>query len=397
MRFRNPATARRTVTAAAAAVIVVCLAAPSEAAPSPGASIGADIAVVAGSGDRGAAVEDVPAAQSPMNNPTGVAVGSDGTVYVSDSGNHLVRAIGTNGVIRTVAGTGQDGANAPEPAAGAKATDVPLAFPNDLAVDRDGTVFIADGRTTRVYALAPDGTISVRADGSTGNGVLPSPMGAPSGLAVAPDGTLYIADRSNYQIIALSPDGSVRLAAGGMGGSVTGSSGPATETPVGPVTGIAADASGDLWISSASSLLRLSGSTLTKVAEPVGSVATVSAGLDGVYVVDQQERAVRRLTPDNRVSTVATFAPTQQPILWAAAAAAPDGPIYLVDNAANRVLAAGIALAASDGPVPEDNRLWWPYVVGAVALVLALLIGARVVRRRRPESHLRAKTGADHA
>jgi sugar lactone lactonase YvrE len=352
--------------------------------------------VVAGSGDRGAAKDDVASSQTPMNNPTGVAVGPDGTVYVSDSGNHVVRAISTNGTIRTVAGTGQDGTRAPEPTAGAKATDVPLAFPNDLAVGRDGTVFIADGGTIRVYALAPDGTISVRADGNTGNGVLPSPMGAPSGLAVAPDDTLYIADRSNYQIIALSPDGAVRLAAGGMGGSVTDSSGPATETPVGPVTGIAADTGGDLWISSASSLLRLSGSTLTKVTEPVGSVSTVSAGRDGVYVVDQQARVVRRLTPDNRVSTVATFTPTQQPILWAAAGAAPDGPIYLVDNAANRVLAAAIAPAASGGPVPENNRSWWPYAVGAAALLAVLLIGARIVRRRRLEPHLRTETGADH-
>ncbi|MFF0376150.1 hypothetical protein [Actinoplanes missouriensis] len=353
--------------------------------------------MVAGSGDRGAAKDDVAASQTPMNNPTGIAVGPDGTVYVSDSGNHVVRAISTNGTIRTVAGTGRDGAGAPEPAVGAKATDVPPAFPNDLAVGQDGTVFIADGRTVRVYALAPDGTISVRADASTGNGVLPSPMGAPSGLAVAPDGTLYIADRANYQIIALGPDGSVRLAAGGMGGSVTDSSGLATETPVGPVTGIAADTSGDLWISSASALLRLSGTTLTKVTEPVGSVATVSAGRDGVYLVDQQERAVRRLTRDNRVSTVATFAPTQQPILWAAAAAAPDGPIYLVDNAANRVLAAGIGSAASDGTAQGNNRVWWPYAVGAVALLAVLLIGAWVVRRRRPESHWRTETGADHA
>ncbi|WP_435869526.1 hypothetical protein [Actinoplanes xinjiangensis] len=394
MRFRKPVTARLETTVLAAAVAVVAsLASPSVATPSFADSSEAGVTVFAGSGERGAAQEGVPAPRSPMNNPTGVAVGPDGTVYVSDSGNHLVRAVGTDGVIRTVAGTGRDGAGAPAPASGARATEVPLAFPSDLAIGRDGTVFIADGGTVRVYALKPDGTISVRADASTGNGILPSPMGAPSGLAVASDDTLYIADRTNFQVIALSPDGAVRLVAGGMGGAVSTAQGPATETPVGPVTGITIDAAGDLWLSSAGKLLRVSGTTLTPVAEDVGTATTVSAGADGVYIVDQPERVIRRLAPDHRVTVVTTFDDAQQPILWAAASFAPAGPIYVVDNAVNQVLAARATPITDSGAEPASDRTWPYFVGGVVALILAAVAAVWWVRRR--QASVRRESGTE--
>ncbi len=391
MRLSNPATVP-----VAVAVIIGVLASPSKAALSPAASAETGIAVVAGSGERGVARDDVPASQTPMDNPTGVAVGPDGTVYVSDSGNHVVRSITRDGTVRTVAGTGRDGARAPEPKAGMKATDMPLAFPNDIAVGRDGTVFIADGGTIRVYALAPDGIISVRADESTGDGKLSSPMGAPSGLAVAPDGTLYIADRTNFQIIAVSPDGSVRVAAGGVGSAVTTAEGPATETPIGPVTGITVDAEGSLWISSAGNLLRVTGESLEPVAGDIGIVTTVSAGDDGIYLVDQPRRVIRRLTPDQRVDVVTTFADTQQPILWVAAAAAPQGPVYVVDNAANQVLAVHVDPIANDAPEPAPIRTW-PYLASGMAvLILAILAMVWRVRRRQSPAHRETRDGVSH-
>ncbi|BCY14181.1 hypothetical protein L3i22_092690 [Actinoplanes sp. L3-i22] len=403
--------ARRAASFAAALVFVAGMTSPAAAAPSSGPSLGEGITVLAGIGEQGPAKDGAPAAESPLNNVTGIAVAPDGTVYLADSGSRRVRAVGADGILRTVAGTGQDGTNAPAPNGKVKGTDVAFGDPGELAVGPDGTLFIGDAGTIRVYALAPDGTLSVRADQSTGRGVLPAPMGAPTGLAVGPDGTLYVADRTNYLVFALAPDGSVRIAAGGVGGGVAGSSGPATETQIGPVTGITVDAAGDLWISSASSLMRVHSGTLAPVREPVdgtwelvvtaeqqndkplASFTTVSAGRDGVYILDYGAKAIRRLTPDHRVRAVGPLPDTDRSILWAAAASAPNGPVYLSDNRNSRVLAARVAPVAAE-PAP-DRTEWWPYAAGAMLLV-AVVTAGWWIRRRRAPSYQAGVGGIDH-
>jgi hypothetical protein len=122
---------------------------------------------------------------------------------------------------------------------------------------------------------------------------------------------------------------------------------------------------------------------LTPVAEDVGTATTVSAGTDGIYMVDQPKRVIHRLTPDHRVTVVTTFDDAQQPLLWAAAASAPDGPIYVVDNAVNQVLAARAAPIADAGPEPDPDRTWHYLAGGVVALILAVVAAVWWVRRRQ--------------
>src|SRR5690606_5024082 len=111
--------------------------------------------VVAGNGTAGSSGDGGPAVQASLGTPAGVAVGPDGTLYISDQGSHTVRAVSPDGVISTIAGTGRA---APDSGAeiveGAAATEVDLRLPDALAVGADGTVYIADAGLLRVFALS---------------------------------------------------------------------------------------------------------------------------------------------------------------------------------------------------------------------------------------------------
>ncbi|HEX6825552.1 MAG TPA: PQQ-binding-like beta-propeller repeat protein, partial [Nitrospiraceae bacterium] len=97
-------------------------------------------------GDGGLAVE------AGLNEPTALAVGDEGVLYIADQSNNRVRAVDlATGVIRTVAGTGQAGYNGD----GVAATETGLAGPSGLVLASDGTLFIADSFNGRVRALDP--------------------------------------------------------------------------------------------------------------------------------------------------------------------------------------------------------------------------------------------------
>src|SRR5262249_14275241 len=69
------------------------------------------ITTLAGTGAAGFSGDGGPAGSAQLNLPYGVAVDAGGVVYVADLGNHRVRRIDPNGVIRTVAGTGAKGSS----------------------------------------------------------------------------------------------------------------------------------------------------------------------------------------------------------------------------------------------------------------------------------------------
>ena len=143
-------------------------------------------------GDGGAATEAL------LNWPSGVAVDADGNVYIVDTENHRVRKVDTEGIITTVAGTGEEGFSGDaEPAVRAQLNE-----PNGVAVDEYGYVYITARGNNRVHQIDPEGTITTIAgtgeDGS--EETMPIQLAAPRGVAVDNDGNLYIADMGNHQI-----------------------------------------------------------------------------------------------------------------------------------------------------------------------------------------------------
>jgi DNA-binding CsgD family transcriptional regulator/sugar lactone lactonase YvrE len=152
--------------------------------------------------------------------PQGLAVDREGTVFLVDSANSVVRAMSVDGTIRIVAGTGERGNAGDDGPATAATLFAPLA----IALSPDRSLFIADTNNDRVRRIDHGGTMRSVVDG----------LSKPSSLAFGPDGVLYVADTGNARILRVTSDGVVTTVAG----------------PDGLVrpTALAVDASGTLFI-----------------------------------------------------------------------------------------------------------------------------------------------------
>lgn len=129
-----------------------------------------------------------------FNQPWGIAVGQDGSVYVSDTWNHRIQKFSPEGDFITTWGTFGQG-------------ETPFAFwgPRGIAVDHQGQVLVADTGNKRIVVTDPDGNF-ITQFGSSGFG--PGQFNEPVGLAVGEDGLIYIADTWNQRVQVMAPDDS---------------------------------------------------------------------------------------------------------------------------------------------------------------------------------------------
>lgn len=159
--------------------------------------------VVAGTGQTGDAPDGVPASGSPLASPYGVAVGIDGTIFISESRGARVRTIGPDGTLGTVAGTGEAGFSGD----GGAAIDARLDFPLGLDLAA-GRLYVADAGNHRIRSVDLDaGTIATVAGnglaGFAGDGgsATDASLRQPNDVAVSEDGRrIYIADTFNQRI-----------------------------------------------------------------------------------------------------------------------------------------------------------------------------------------------------
>jgi len=167
------------------------------------------ITTVAGTGERGYNGDGIPATQAMLYNPYDVAVGSDGSLYIADSGNNRVRRVGPDGIITTVAGDGSGWFHGD----GGLATEAGVAGPAGVAVGPDGNLYIGDGHRV-VRKVGSDGIITtVAGSGSNwdfyyhGDGTPATQANLPSPytVAVGPDGSLYILDHGLQRLFKVSP------------------------------------------------------------------------------------------------------------------------------------------------------------------------------------------------
>jgi len=215
---------------------------------------GADDGVVGITGDEG---DGGPATDAMFIQLDGIAVAPDDTIYVSDSLANRVRRI-RGGVIETVAGTG-----APESTGdGGPGVEAALHWPSALTLDADGNLFIAETRAHVVRKLDPGGTITLvagtRVGGRDGDGgpANAAQLHQPYGLAVDEDGTLFIADRGNFQIRRVAPDGTIDTIAGTGHDGLAGDDGPATAARFGALARLALDDDGLLVADQGNSVIR---------------------------------------------------------------------------------------------------------------------------------------------
>jgi serine/threonine-protein kinase len=116
---------------------------------------GGTLTNVAGTGEAGFSGDGGEAAAAELDYPTGLALGPDGGLYVSDTNNSCVRRIDPNGTITTVAGFGTQGFSGD----GGPATAAEHDSPEGLAIDEAGNLYIADQRNNRIRRVDTNGVI----------------------------------------------------------------------------------------------------------------------------------------------------------------------------------------------------------------------------------------------
>lgn len=176
------------------------------------------ITTVAGTGKEGYSGDNGPAALASLNHPLGVAVDSQGGIYIADSANHCVRKVDQAGIVRAYVGTGEAGYSGD----GGPATKAQLDYPAGLAVDAEDNLYIADYYRYCIRKVTPSGVITTFAGtgeaGYSGDGgpATAATLNYPSGVAAGPSGSIIIADRYNQSIRLVDGQGNIYTIAGGI-------------------------------------------------------------------------------------------------------------------------------------------------------------------------------------
>ncbi len=210
---------------------------------------------VAGTANVGYEGDEGPAVDASLNTPCGVAVATGGfPVYVADTANHCIRSIDAQGVIHTVAGDGQSGANGD----GGPAVQARLSMPNRVRFDdATGDLYIADVGNHRIRRIDASGIITTVAGGDsagyTGDGgpAVGAKLDSPFDARIGPDGALYIADSNNHRIRRVNSAGVISTVVGsGFEGTRLDAldSGPPGSINLRDPSAIAFDSEGNLWI-----------------------------------------------------------------------------------------------------------------------------------------------------
>ena len=163
---------------------------------------GGGVNIIAGIENRAGFADGAPSSAL-FDGPIGVVVGSDGTIYVADTYNDRIRAIDAQGAVRTLAGGGSPGFN--DAADGAQAR---FHTPCGIALSPDGTLIVADTGNHRLRRVALDGavtTLSGTTEAGNQDGLLNSALfDEPTGVAVGTDGTIYVADARSSALRAVT-------------------------------------------------------------------------------------------------------------------------------------------------------------------------------------------------
>ena len=411
------------------------------------------ISTIAGTGTAGYNGDGSAATSRQLNHPTGVSVDGSGNVYIADRHNHRVRRVSAAGAISTFAGTGVEGniwgTDGPQ-----AATTVQLAQPTDVAVGGDGYIYIADRRSskvrkvstagslrthyterdsTRLWGVAVDGDSNVyvadwtptggtyslirritaagshsifagyggsgrasaylhgfRGDGGPATSAATTTsalLDLPRGVAVDSSGNVYIADTDNYRIRKVDagtgnistvvstygPDRTVvrtvfgTFAGGAMG--FAGDGGPAESAQLNEAEGVTVDSSGNVYIADTDN------HRIRRVDAGTGNISTIAGtgtagyGGDGgaanqaqinapkgvhvdmsgnIYIADTSNHRIRMVSATGTISTIAgngtqgfsgDGGAATSSMLWWPADVATDasGNIYIADWGNSRI------------------------------------------------------------
>jgi sugar lactone lactonase YvrE len=267
----------------------------------------------------------------------GVAVGPDGSVYVADTGNNKIRKI-ANGTVSTVAGTGGLAANSTN--IDGPCTSALFSGPTNLAVDQNGTIYVADSGDNVIRKITNSDSAACAVStlaGQAGAGGYADGMGSsaqfsnPTGLTLDATGNVYVTDSGHMRKI--TPAGVVTtivtsgvdlnapwgIAIDGSGNLYVSESLPWIMLALSPTTPIIS-VDGIIKITLSGTVNTWTGSEIQGLTDGVGASAGFSIpcgmafGPDGaLYVADTGNDRIRRITPDAQVTTIAGTTPPLVP------------------------------------------------------------------------------------
>lgn len=205
-----------------------------------------------------------------LGRPADVAIDRDGMLYIVDNGNSRIRRLHPNGTQSLVAGIGETGFSGD----GGPATSARFNNPQGITLDSVGNIYIADSSNSRIRKIDKSGTITTIAGNGTGvsgggdNG--PATLGSlnrPTGLAVDGLGNLYIAEFNANRVRRVDTNGIITTYAGTGVSGFSGDNGPANQADIQNPRGVAIDSIGNVYIAC--------GTRVRKV-DPSGTITTIA-------------------------------------------------------------------------------------------------------------------------
>lgn len=269
---------------------------------------GGQVSTLAGVGRAVGSANGV-GATARFNEARAVAVGPDGTTYVADIYNHVIRAIDVNGNVSTLAGR----LGSPGYANGAAGT-AQFEYPTLVAVGPTGPVYVVENAGRRIRVIGPGGLVS-----ALGGNHSARLFGDVTAIAVDAQGNLIVADR--LAVKKITPSGQMTLVAGSVSDTTySNTNGPALSARFYPIGALAVDAAGNIYVGSGSAVRKISAAGIVStiagyapswsdrrsegLAAGFGTISGLAVDGKGNVFFADDHHSVNRVLPSGLVSIV---------------------------------------------------------------------------------------------